>query len=511
MLPVEREFSVLVVDDSPTSRMKLAAAVQVLGHRVVQAEGGAQALARLRSGGVDLILLDIVMPEMDGYDVLRALGADPVLSQVPVLVISSLDDMKEIVTAIELGAVDFLPKNVDPSLLKARVSACLEKKRLRDLELEYLRDVDLLTDAARIVNETDFNPARLPLDRVAERSDRLGDLARVFTHMAGEVHRREVAYRRQIDLLRGGMLLIMMGVITGLYPALSKILAGTSIDNPLGMTTWVALVTMLVGLIGSLISGVVPKPSWQKLRFALIIGPFAGALPQIALFTASEHVSAIVISIILAMQALLVFAITTTLGMEKPSLTRFVGLGLGLLAVALVLKPSGDGSTLSATIWIFVALLVPLSYALEGILLVAIPAEKSNAWELVFWTMLGSTGWAWLAAVGLGVTLPIARMEQTSIAIIVMIATISGVATWLLAIAVRKTGAVFASQYAYVTTIMGVIWSIVLLSETASAWIWAALVCMIAGMVLVRPKDSDDVVMPPPIDQDEGEAVRASG
>ena len=145
---------------------------------MLEADGGGAGLDALARDDIDLVLLDIVMPEIDGYEVLRRMSADEAMSEIPVLVISSLEDMKEIVAAIELGAVDFLPKNVDPMLLSARVSSCLEKKRLRDLELEYFNDVKHLTESARIVREYDFNPARLPLEKVSRRQDPLGDLAR---------------------------------------------------------------------------------------------------------------------------------------------------------------------------------------------------------------------------------------------------------------------------------------------------------------------------------------------
>lgn len=502
-------FNVLVVDDSPTSRLKLAVAVRNLGHTVEEADGGESGLVSLRSGKIDLVLLDIVMPGIDGYEVLRRMSGDPALSEIPVLVISSLEDMKEIVEAIELGAVDFLPKSVDPSLLRARVSACLEKKRLRDLELEYLKDVGHLTEAARIVREHDFNPARLPLDAVSQRQDPLGDLARLFTHMAGEVHRREMAYRRQIDLLRGGFILILIGVMTGLYPTLSRILASNNIDNPLGTSAWVALATMVVGLVGISVTRRLPTFTWAKIRFALVIGPFSAAFPQIALFYATEHITGIVMSIILAMQALMVFLITTLLGIEKPSLVRLGGLVMGLIAVVVILQPSSSGMGIVSPIWIFVALLVPLCYGLEGILMVAMPTQKVSAWELVFFAMLGSSVWAWLLAIAFGVTLPVTDIDQTTGFVIVAFAAISGIGTWLLAIAVRKTGAVFASQYGYVTTIMGVIWSILILSETASAWMWASLGCMLIGMVLVRPKTSDDVVTSAHIERKVDRAVEA--
>ena len=118
---------VLVVDDNAVNRLKMSKAVEALGHRTVRAVNGVEALATIAGGEVDLVLLDIVMPEMDGFEVLRRLHADEALRHVPVIVVSSLEDMSDVTRAIELGAVDFLPKNFDATLLKARIRACLEK------------------------------------------------------------------------------------------------------------------------------------------------------------------------------------------------------------------------------------------------------------------------------------------------------------------------------------------------------------------------------------------------
>ncbi len=135
---------VLVVDDHPTNRAKLSFAVRALGHRTEQAENGAQALDRLRSGAFDLVLLDILMPELDGYQVLQEMKADAKLRQIPVIVISSLDELESVVACIELGAEDYLPKTFDPLLLRARVNTSLEKKHLRDAvvrQMEFIREI----------------------------------------------------------------------------------------------------------------------------------------------------------------------------------------------------------------------------------------------------------------------------------------------------------------------------------------------------------------------------------
>ena len=193
---------ILVVDDHPTNRLKLSMAVKKLGHQATPAEDGQQALAKLRSEHYDLVLLDILMPEMDGYEVLGVMKADPDLRSLPVIVISSVDELESVVKAIELGAEDYLPKTFDPVLFQARVNACLEKKRLRDLEIEYLRQVAQLTDAANLLEAEDFAPEQLKLSEVTARDDPLGNLARVFEHMAHQVYVREQNLKRQVQELK---------------------------------------------------------------------------------------------------------------------------------------------------------------------------------------------------------------------------------------------------------------------------------------------------------------------
>ncbi len=95
----------------------------------------------LRAESFDLVLLDILMPEMDGYEVLRRMKSSNMLRDVPVIIISAQDELESIVQGIELGAEDYLPKSFDPVLLKARIQACLEKKRLRDHEQAFIQEL----------------------------------------------------------------------------------------------------------------------------------------------------------------------------------------------------------------------------------------------------------------------------------------------------------------------------------------------------------------------------------
>jgi CheY-like chemotaxis protein len=190
----------LVVDDNELNRDMLSRRLERLGYRVQCVEGGQQALSMLRLLAFDLILLDIMMPGIDGYQVLKQLKADPQLRNIPVIVLSALNEIDSVVRCIRMGAEDHLPKPFDPVLLRARIGACLEKKRLRDLELEYLRQVARLTTAAADVEAGHFDAESLA--DVARRDDQLGQLARVFQRMAREVAAREQRLKQQVQELR---------------------------------------------------------------------------------------------------------------------------------------------------------------------------------------------------------------------------------------------------------------------------------------------------------------------
>ena len=131
--------TLLVVDDNRVNRLLLGRALEQLGHTVTFAENGREGLEALRQRRVDLVLLDIEMPVMDGYQVLAALAADSHLRDIPVVMMSSVEEVDSVARCIELGAEDYLFKPVNPVLLRARVGASLEKKRLRDRQRELFR------------------------------------------------------------------------------------------------------------------------------------------------------------------------------------------------------------------------------------------------------------------------------------------------------------------------------------------------------------------------------------
>jgi class 3 adenylate cyclase/DNA-binding response OmpR family regulator len=133
--------SLLIVDDDQQNRTLLAARLQRAGHVIAMAENGRQALEMLQTQPFDLVLLDLLMPEMDGYQVLEHLQADDNLRHIPVIVLSAVEDMDSIVRCIKQGAADYLSKPFHPVLLQARVMACLEKKHLYDQQVLYLQQL----------------------------------------------------------------------------------------------------------------------------------------------------------------------------------------------------------------------------------------------------------------------------------------------------------------------------------------------------------------------------------
>jgi adenylate cyclase len=144
--------SILVVDDNEINRDLLSRYLARLGHAVQTAPDGRQALEMIDSGTFDLVLLDIMMPELNGYQVLQHLKDSSEWRDLPVIMISALDEMDSVVRCIELGAADYLSKPFNPVLLKARVGACLEKKRLQDLEKEQKRQLQELNAALEVRN-----------------------------------------------------------------------------------------------------------------------------------------------------------------------------------------------------------------------------------------------------------------------------------------------------------------------------------------------------------------------
>ena len=133
-------------------RTVLVRRLERLGHVVLQAADGREALDILGTQPVDVVLTDLRMPEKGGFELLEEIKGDPVPQEIPAIMVSGADDSKEVIRAIELGAEDFLPKPFDPTLLRARVGASVEKKRLRDHQRALIHRLEMQTQALADLN-----------------------------------------------------------------------------------------------------------------------------------------------------------------------------------------------------------------------------------------------------------------------------------------------------------------------------------------------------------------------
>jgi serine phosphatase RsbU (regulator of sigma subunit) len=152
---------ILIVDDEPFNVDYLEQELADLDYDTFSAVNGSDALDKVRSVSPDLILLDIMMPVMDGFEVLSQLKAMPATREIPVIVISAASDLESVVRGIKLGAEDYLPKPFEPTVLHARMSSGLERKRLRDLQQVYLRSLERELEIGREIQQG-FLPAQLP-------------------------------------------------------------------------------------------------------------------------------------------------------------------------------------------------------------------------------------------------------------------------------------------------------------------------------------------------------------
>jgi class 3 adenylate cyclase len=179
---------ILVVDDIEDNRYTLRRRLHREGYdNIVEAANGREALAAMAAQPVDLVLLDIMMPEMDGFEVLQRMRADTSLRNIPAIIISASEELDSIINGIVLGAEDYIPKPFNPTLLKARIGASLEKKRLRDQEAAYLRRIE---DERRRADR--FLRALLPDEAVGElkatdtvRPRRHAEVAVLFCDIVG--------------------------------------------------------------------------------------------------------------------------------------------------------------------------------------------------------------------------------------------------------------------------------------------------------------------------------------
>jgi len=485
---------ILIIDDQAVFRSKLELAIENLGYEATSAPNGQTGLDRLRTENFDLLLLDIVMPGMDGFEVMEFMRKEAKLRDIPIIVISALDgEMDAVVKAIEIGAQDFLPKNFDPVLLEARLSSSLEKKRNRDRELAVLQQVERLTEAAAVLETGMVDPKRLMIDDISERTDAVGQLARVFSSMAQQIFEREKKLRQQVRTLRSTGMLLAVGVISGLGVVLSRIAAEVA-ANPFGIALWVNFFCAVLCLSHAAYRGVLPK---LDRPLVMVIGLWAflsTVISESIIFLVAQQLPASIIALILVTEGFMVFAFASFIGIEKANIRRLAGFGIGLVGIMLVIFSTSETVGVN-NFWFTasIALIAPLGYALRTLLITVKLRDDID--------MVAANGLCASTAVLLLIPFVIAFDDfvplslngdsgSVSFALAVMLfGVVSAVSVSLRVSLIRSAGAVFASQTSFVVTFAGIAWSIILLGEALPMIAWLALALLVIGLILVGPKE----------------------
>lgn len=486
--------NILIIDDNLINRKKLLLAIKNLGYTGETAEDGIVGLNAADDGAFDAVLLDMLMPGMDGFEVLNRLKSDETLRDLPVIVVSDLEgDTQSVSLAIELGAEDFLPKNFDPIILNARLKACLRKKQFRDQELEYFRRINALTNAAERVEAGRFDEDSLNLAEEATNKDPIGRLALVFQGMASEIHAREVKLLRRIQTLQCSFLLLICGGGAGLMPTLSRMSAGMG-ANPIGMAVWVDLIAAALCIIIVVFRGGFPKLSRSDLSFFVIWAFVVGIVQHISIFVLAGHVQATFLTLVLALEGLLVFAFAAVMRLEKATPRRVLGLMIGFVGVGFSIYQRMEGNGVVANYWLIAALFAPIVFAFETIAVAAKRPEHIGPVSAVGIMFTFSTGLALILSAVTGNFIAPSALVSPLGGVIALLAIVTVVVNVTFFLLLKLGGGVFTSQKAYVTAIAGILWGTLLLGEQMSPLAWGAIGLVLLGMYLVESKASDEPI-----------------
>jgi drug/metabolite transporter (DMT)-like permease len=285
-------------------------------------------------------------------------------------------------------------------------------------------------------------------------------------------------------------LLVSTGSAWGVTFSLARIAASAG-AHPIGLTLWQGLLGGLLLLALAAARRRLPPVSRHHLRFYLVCGLLGTVIPSVLYFYAASRVPAGVLSITIALVPILTFAAALLLGIDRLAWGRVTGLLAGLGAVLLIVLPEESLPDPAMAAWVLLAVVSALCYAAEGIYVTLRRPAGGDPAAIVAGMLLMSAAVLIPVVLVTGTFVPLGpslgAVEWSVIGMVVVNAAAYSVFYHLIQIA----GPVFATQMGYVVTVAGVAWGIVIFGEQHSAWVWGALVLMLAGLVLVRPQAED--------------------
>ena len=277
------------------------------------------------------------------------------------------------------------------------------------------------------------------------------------------------------------------GVLWGSTFSLTLIATSEGV-HPLGLLTWQIALTVPIFYAVALLGRVRPF-AWRNLRHYAVMALIGITLPTLFYYYAAPYLSAGILSITVSSVPLFTYAILLCLRLEAARLRRVVGILLGMLAILLLVLPDQGLASDDASWWILLVVGSALLYAVENVYIARAIDPRVDLRELLFGSNLVALLLQVPLALSLGVAEPASWLASKSGLAIIGITLTSALAYGLFFHSIRVAGPVFASQCAYVITLAGVLWGIILFAEVHTPWVWSAVVVMLIGLVMVKPDE----------------------
>ena len=283
--------------------------------------------------------------------------------------------------------------------------------------------------------------------------------------------------------------LIIMGVTWGVTPVLTKIAVSTG-HHPFGLIVWTNLVSVIMSGVVTFARGRRLPLTLPHLKLYLGISLLGAVVPNVLNFTAAAHLPAGIMSIIIALVPMFAMPIALVMGFEKFSIIRFMGALCGAIAIVLIIAPDTGLPDPAKAVFVIVALGASLCYGGEGNFLTWFGVRGLDPVQILFGASVVGLTIAVPLTAATGNFIPLDTFGKPELALVsASIISWGTYATYIWVIG--KAGPVFASQVAYLVTGFGVIWSMLLLGERYSIWVWMAFALMLVGITLVKPRDSN--------------------
>ena len=290
------------------------------------------------------------------------------------------------------------------------------------------------------------------------------------------------------------LMILGAGILWGSTFSLSLIATAHG-AHPLGLVAWQMLLTAVIFFVVCVV-GQVPLFRLYNFRHYLVLAIIGLTLPNLFYYYAAPNLNAGILSITISTVPMFTYAIMLALRFEAAEIRRLLGIALGMIAILLLVLPEQGLKSDDASWWILLVVLCAFFYAIENVYIGRGIVPAIDVRELLFGSNLVAVLFQFPLAIALGIAEPVGWLISDAGLAIVGITLTSAIAYAMFFYTIQRAGPVFASQCAYVVTIAGVIWGILIFSEQHTLWIWSSVIVMMIGLVLVNPDEETAIESP---------------